>query len=56
MRVYNGKHIVYTGSIKDAIGIIMCSIGFHNRRARKNGNKIEYVCMRPCCEYTERKK
>jgi hypothetical protein len=34
-------------------GSILCAVGFHRTRERKNGNATERICMRPGCEHRE---
>ena len=43
-----------TDSFRVYLGIILCRFGIHNKRIRKNGKKLEYVCKRTHCNYCER--
>lgn len=55
-RVVLGHVAFYTSSWKEYFGAKLCSIGIHDKRTRKNGNKIESVCKRKNCEYYSREK
>lgn len=36
------------------LGFILCALGFHAWRLRKNGDATERVCMRPGCDKKEK--
>jgi len=53
-RVLCGNYYIYTSDWRRYLGILLCNLGFHKKRIRKNGKRYEYVCKREYCEYCEK--
>ena len=53
-RIELGHIAFYTSSWKEYFGALLCNIGLHDIRKRKNGKRYDRVCKRKHCEYCKK--